>query len=45
MSLGAANLTLTAANLAELKQILPKGAAAGERYNREQMAKLDGDRR
>lgn len=44
-SLGAANLILTAADLAELEQIVPKGAAAGERYNREQMAMLDSERR
>ncbi|WP_312165011.1 aldo/keto reductase [Phenylobacterium sp.] len=44
-ALGAAGLTLTAADLAELDQIVPKGAAAGERYNPEQMAMLDSERR
>jgi aryl-alcohol dehydrogenase-like predicted oxidoreductase len=44
-ALGAADLILTAADLAELEQIVPKGAAAGERYNREQMAMLDSERR
>ena len=44
-ALGALKLTLTPADLAELDQIIPKGAAAGERYNPEQMAMLDSERR
>jgi aryl-alcohol dehydrogenase-like predicted oxidoreductase len=44
-ALGALNLTLTPADLAELDEIIPKGAAAGERYNPEQMAMLDSERR
>ncbi|HEY9236662.1 MULTISPECIES: aldo/keto reductase [Phenylobacterium] len=44
-ALGALDLTLTPADLAELETIVPKGAAAGERYNPEQMAMLDSERR
>jgi pyridoxine 4-dehydrogenase len=44
-ALGALDLSLTPADLAELEQIVPKGAAAGDRYNPEQMAMLDSERR
>lgn len=43
-ALGAADLVLTAADLAELEQIVPKGAAVGERYAAPQMAMLDSER-
>lgn len=43
-ALGAADLVLTAADLAELEQIVPKGAAAGDRYAPQQMAMLDSER-
>jgi len=43
-ALGALDLALSPTDLAELETILPKGAAAGERYNPEQMAMLDSER-
>lgn len=44
-SLGAAGITLSAADLAEIEKAMPKGAAAGERYNAQGMASLDSERR
>jgi aryl-alcohol dehydrogenase-like predicted oxidoreductase len=43
-ALGALDLDLTAEELAELEQAVPRGTAAGERYNPEQMALLDSER-
>lgn len=43
-TLGAAAITLTAADLAAIEQAMPKGAAAGERYGAMQMAHLDSER-
>ncbi|MCE0744562.1 aldo/keto reductase [Acetobacter sicerae] len=40
-ALGAPDLTLTPADLAAIEQAIPKGAAAGERYDPKQMAVLD----
>ncbi|WEK48243.1 MAG: aldo/keto reductase [Candidatus Andeanibacterium colombiense] len=43
-SLGALELALDAADLAELEAAVPKGAAQGERYAGAQMAQLDSER-
>ncbi len=44
-ALGALNLKLTADDLAQIEAAVPAGAAAGERYNAAQMARLDSERR
>jgi hypothetical protein len=44
-ALGALDLDLTAEELAELEEALPPDAVAGERYNAQQMALLDSERR
>ena len=43
-SLGAFDVTLTAADLAAIEQAMPADAVAGERYAAEQMAILDSER-
>ncbi len=43
-ALGALDVTLTRAELAEIESAVPKGAAAGERYAPAQMAQLDSER-
>jgi aryl-alcohol dehydrogenase-like predicted oxidoreductase len=43
-ALAAADVTLTADDLAAIEQAVPAGAAAGERYASEQMAHLDSER-
>ena len=43
-SLGATGVVLTAADLAEIETVVPKGAAAGERYAPHGMASLDSER-
>ncbi|MBB3020989.1 aryl-alcohol dehydrogenase-like predicted oxidoreductase [Microvirga lupini] len=43
-ALGALEVTLTAEDLAAIEKIVPKGAAAGERYPAAQMAMLDSER-
>jgi pyridoxine 4-dehydrogenase len=43
-ALGAAELTLSADDLAELDRALPPGAASGDRYTREQLAHIDSER-
>jgi aryl-alcohol dehydrogenase-like predicted oxidoreductase len=43
-ALGALDVTLTPADLAEIESAVPKGAAAGERYNEHGMATLDSER-
>ncbi|WP_291362925.1 aldo/keto reductase [Acetobacter sp. UBA5411] len=43
-ALGALDLTLTSADLAAIEQAVPKGAAAGERYDPKQMAVLDSEK-
>ncbi|GBO81706.1 aldo/keto reductase [Acetobacter aceti NRIC 0242] len=43
-ALGALDLTLTPADLAAIEQAVPKGAAAGERYDPKQMAVLDSEK-
>jgi aryl-alcohol dehydrogenase-like predicted oxidoreductase len=43
-ALGALDVTLTPADLAAIERVVPKGAAAGERYTAEQMAMLDSER-
>ena len=43
-ALGAPDLTLTPADLAAIEQAIPKGAAAGERYDPKQMAVLDSEK-
>ncbi|MBL1138297.1 MAG: aldo/keto reductase [Chloroflexi bacterium] len=42
-ALGALNVTLTAADMAQIEQAIPVGAAAGTRYNAYQMASLDSE--
>ncbi len=42
-ALGALDVTLTPADLAEIEGAVPKGAAAGERYNAPGMATLDSE--
>ena len=44
-ALGAIGLDITAEQLTELEEALPAHAVAGERYNVEQMATLDSERR
>jgi aryl-alcohol dehydrogenase-like predicted oxidoreductase len=44
-ALGALDLKLTAAHLAKLAKAFPPGAAAGGRYNDEQLAHLDSEKR
>jgi aryl-alcohol dehydrogenase-like predicted oxidoreductase len=44
-ALGAFDLDLTAGELAQLEEAVPTGAVAGERYNPQQMALLDSERR
>jgi aryl-alcohol dehydrogenase-like predicted oxidoreductase len=43
-SLGALDVTLTPADLAEIEDAVPAGAAAGSRYDERQMAHLDSER-
>lgn len=43
-ALGALDVTLDAADLAAIEAAIPKGAAAGERYNPHQMRELDSER-
>jgi aryl-alcohol dehydrogenase-like predicted oxidoreductase len=43
-ALGALDLALTPADLAAIEQAVPKGAAAGQRYDAAQMAMLDSER-
>lgn len=43
-SLGAVGIALTAEQLAAIEDAVPKGAAAGDRYNAAQMAMLDSER-
>jgi aryl-alcohol dehydrogenase-like predicted oxidoreductase len=43
-ALGALDVTLTDEDLASIERIVPKGAAAGERYPSAQMAMLDSER-
>jgi len=43
-SLGALDLALTADDLAQIEAAIPVGAAAGDRYNAQQMASLDSER-
>jgi aryl-alcohol dehydrogenase-like predicted oxidoreductase len=43
-SLGALDVTLTPADLAAIERVVPKDAAAGERYAPAQMAHLDSER-
>jgi aryl-alcohol dehydrogenase-like predicted oxidoreductase len=43
-ALGAEELVLTADDLAAIEAVVPKGAAAGDRYNAHQMAALDSER-
>lgn len=43
-ALGAAEVTLSPQDLARIEQAVPKDAAAGERYDRSQMAMLDSER-
>ena len=43
-SLGAVELQLSEAALAQIETAVPAGAAAGDRYNAEQMAMLDSER-
>ena len=42
--LQAGNLTLTTEDLAEIEQLIPKDAAAGDRYHASGMAGLDSER-
>jgi aryl-alcohol dehydrogenase-like predicted oxidoreductase len=44
-ALGTLNLKLTAQDLAEIERAIPVGAAAGERYNAQQMGLLDSERK
>jgi aryl-alcohol dehydrogenase-like predicted oxidoreductase len=44
-SLGALAIALSAADLAEIERAVPKGSAAGERYNAHGMSTLDSERR
>ena len=43
-SLGAVDIALTGEQLAAIEHAVPKGAAAGDRYNAAQMAMLDSER-
>ncbi|MEA2767637.1 MAG: hypothetical protein QOD93_599, partial [Acetobacteraceae bacterium] len=42
-ALGALDVPLTPADISAIEQAVPKGAAAGERYARDQMATLDSE--
>lgn len=42
--LGALDVTLTAADLARIEEVVPANAAAGERYAPAAMAQLDSER-
>ncbi|HWA03254.1 MAG TPA: aldo/keto reductase, partial [Rhizomicrobium sp.] len=44
-SLGALAIALSPGDLAEIEQAVPKGSAAGERYNAHGMSTLDSERR
>jgi aryl-alcohol dehydrogenase-like predicted oxidoreductase len=44
-ALAALEIELTAYDLAQIEQAVPLGAAAGERYNTQQMASLDSERK
>ena len=44
-ALGAVDVRLTVEDLAAIEQAIPAGAAAGERYNRQQMHLLDSERK
>ena len=43
-ALGSLDLVLTPDDLAAIERVVPKGAAAGDRYNAHQMAALDSER-
>jgi aryl-alcohol dehydrogenase-like predicted oxidoreductase len=43
-ALGALDLNLTAGDLAQIERAIPPGAAAGERYDAQAMARLDSER-
>jgi len=43
-ALGALDVEITDADLARIEEAVPAGAAAGERYQAEQMAILDSER-
>jgi aryl-alcohol dehydrogenase-like predicted oxidoreductase len=43
-AIGALDVTLTAEDLAAIERAIPKGAAAGERYPKPQMAHLDSEK-
>ena len=43
-ALGALDVVLDAGDLAAIEKAVPKGAAAGERYNAHGMASLDSER-
>jgi aryl-alcohol dehydrogenase-like predicted oxidoreductase len=43
-ALGALDLNLTADDLAQIEQAVPPGAAAGDRYDTQAMARLDSER-
>ncbi len=43
-ALGALDISLSAGDLAQIEQAIPRGAAAGERYNANAMAHLDSER-
>lgn len=43
-ALGALELELSDADLQAIEEAVPAGAAAGDRYNRHQMALLDSER-
>jgi pyridoxine 4-dehydrogenase len=43
-ALAALDVRLEAADLAAIEKAVPKGAAAGDRYNAHQMASLDSER-
>jgi aryl-alcohol dehydrogenase-like predicted oxidoreductase len=44
-ALGALELRLSDADIAQIERAVPKGAAAGDRYNAHQMAMLDSERK
>ena len=43
-ALGSLDVVLTADDLAAIERAVPKGSAAGDRYNSHQMAALDSER-
>ena len=43
-ALGALQIQFTQDDFALIEQAIPRGSAAGDRYNREQMAVLDSER-